>query len=84
MNADTTYKPIFTNRFMNWVRSKFTRTRKPRLSDVQWIVPVYLEHPDVPGQVVKQYVTITARTKSHARVRLRKELRLRIGTAKRF
>lgn len=73
----------FESDVFNWIRSKFTKTKKsahgfPRT----YLVPVYMEHPEIPGHIHKQLVSIAAHDRKHARQRLAEELIIRIGTAR--
>lgn len=67
----------------NWIRNKFIRLRANKGYARLYKVAIYLEHPDLPGHIHKQVLTIDANNRHHARFRIAREIRMRIGTARR-
>lgn len=80
--TDESFKPVITTQLWSWLRSKFSRNKKAGFPNT-YLVPVYIEHPELPDHIIKQQVSISGHSRAHARVRLKRELRLRIGTARR-
>lgn len=68
----------------NWIRNKFIRLRANRGYANTYKVAIYIEHPDLPGHIHKQELTIDANNRAHARFRIAREIRMRIGTARRY
>jgi hypothetical protein len=72
---------------LQYFRSKFQRDAKAnpeRLYPYRFIVNISLEHPHIQGgPILKHRIVIDANSSQHARTRLKKELRLIVGHARR-
>lgn len=80
--TEESFKPVITSDLWNWIRSKFGRRTKVTKYEHTYLVPVYIEHPELPDYIIKQQISIAAHNRAHARTRLKQELRLRIGVAR--
>lgn len=64
---------------------KFIRSRFPTkvLHPGTYVVNIRIEHPQISGgAIAKTRIAIDANSKAHARARLKEELRIIVGTAR--
>lgn len=67
------------------IRKKFSRSATEPIHSHKYVVNILIEHPQIiGGSVFKFRVGIDANSKAHARRRLREELKIVIGNARKI